>query len=91
MATASATVTLRRTVRRVIGADDTGALPSETAAVAPAAGASEAAVRMRLERRVGAGAAWGFSKGKTILSGQTSSRGDACTLIASGTTKVTIG
>lgn len=41
---------------------------SARGAVDPLAEASEAAVRGRLDRRVGAAAAWGFSKGKANLS-----------------------
>lgn len=55
----------RREVGEAVGSDE----DAVACVVAPAAGASTAAVRSRLERRVGAESAWGFSKGKTILSG----------------------
>jgi hypothetical protein len=48
---------------------------AEMGAVVPAAGASEAAMRFRLDRRVGAEAAWGFSKGKAFLSVVRQARG----------------
>ena len=46
-------------------------------AVAPAAGASKAALRCRLDRRVGTGAAWEFSKGKKLFSRSCVKRGGA--------------
>lgn len=80
-----------RAARRDIGVSDatdadsdTGAA-SETASVTPAAEASKAAVRGRLDRRVGAEAAWGFSKGKSDSLGfKTSSSGALTTFTDSG-------
>lgn len=66
-----------RAARRDSGEDVTEAAPSEATAVSPAAGASKAAVRCRLERRVGATAAWGLSKGKAFLSGSVFTLGGA--------------
>lgn len=68
-----------RAARRERGATAARAIAVDSAAemgaVGPAAGASEAAVRSRLDRRVGAEAAWEFSKGKTFLSVVRQARG----------------
>jgi len=64
---------------------------SETASVTPAAEASKAAVRGRLERRVGAEAACEFSKGKADSLGLNVKLGGAYKIHRFGPMKVTIG
>jgi hypothetical protein len=75
----------------VLMASETVSMSSEVVAVAPAAEASEAAMRGRLDRRVGAEAVWGFSKGKTDSLGLNVKLGGACDSHRFGPVKVTIG
>lgn len=81
-------VTRWRAARRESGVTAAMARTASAAAtdsVGPTAGASEASVRSRLDRRVGAEAAWGFSKGKSVnLSVVRQARGAQTQLSPSG-------